>query len=63
MVNIQEVICTCSNCKYYFQILMNVLLSQTHVMLMPTVQILMAVTSAHVMSDTLEMDFHVQVHV
>ena len=32
-------------------------------MLMPTVKIPMAVMSAHVMSDTLEMDFHVQVHV
>ena len=40
---------------------MNVLLRQTHVMLMLTVQILMAVMSAHVMLDTLEMDFHVQV--
>jgi len=40
---------------------MNVPLSQTHVMLMLTVLILMAVMSAHVMLDTLEMGFHVQV--
>ena len=44
-----------------FQMLTNVLLSQTHVMLMLTVLILMGVMSAHVMLDTLEMGFHVQV--
>ena len=40
---------------------MNVLLSQTHVMLMLTVLILMGVMCAHVKMDTLEMGFHVQV--
>ena len=44
-----------------FQMLMNVMLSQTHVMLILAVLILMAVMSAHVMLDTLEMGFHVQV--
>jgi len=64
MVNIQEVLWTYSTPmtnEYLFQILMNVPLSQTHVMLMLTVLILMAVMSARVMLDTLEMGFHVQV--
>ena len=64
MVNIQEVVWTYSNPminECLFQMLTNVLLSQTHVMLMLTVLILMGVMSAHVMLDTLEMGFHVQV--
>ena len=64
MVNIQEVVWTYSNPignECLFQMLMNVMLNQTHVTLMLAVLILMVVMSAHVMLDTLEMGFHVQV--
>ena len=44
-----------------FQMLMNVPLSQIHLMLMLTVQLLMAVMTVYVMLDTLEMGFSVQV--
>ena len=44
-----------------FQMLMNVPLSQIHLMLMLTVQLLMAVMTVYVMLDTLEMGFSVKV--